>query len=144
MSFSNRSFLYLVPLFLEGINLVSHLLHLHEVGADVILARFDGQVLHFTVLGSVVDDQLGLHDLKCHHEDYQATRDLPPRLIICVNELDLIELEGVVAFIGGMIIQNELEGPASCQRRILYQFIRPRFLAAFGSMVLSFMLEELV
>ena len=51
----------------EGINLVLHLLYLREVGADVVLVRLDGQILHFPFLVSVIDEQLGLNDLKCHH-----------------------------------------------------------------------------
>ena len=69
------------------------------------------QVLHFNHLDSVIDDQLGLHDLKCHHEEDQATSDLPPISIICVDELALLGLKGVLSCPGDMIIQSEVEGP---------------------------------
>ena len=52
------------PVILEEIDFVLHLLHLLEVGANVIFARLDGQVLHLPLLGSVVDDHLVLHELK--------------------------------------------------------------------------------
>ena len=70
---------------LEGINLVLNLLHLREVGANAILTQIDGQVLHLPLLGLVVDYQQGLHYLKCHHEEDQATRDFSPIAIICVD-----------------------------------------------------------
>ena len=63
-------------------------------------------ILHFPLLGSVINDQMRLHDLKCHHEEGQATRDLPPISVIYLYELALLRLEGVVACPGDMIIQN--------------------------------------
>ena len=78
---------------------------------NVIIPQLDGNIRHFTLLGSVVDDQLGLHALKCHHEEDQATRGLTPILIICVDERALLGMEGVLDCPGGMILQNEVEGP---------------------------------
>ena len=77
---------------------------------DIVLTRLDGQAPHFPLFGSVIDDQLGLHDLKRHHEEGQATRDLPPIAVICVDELALIRLKGVVACPGDIILQDEVEG----------------------------------
>ena len=45
-----------------------HILHLLEVGADVVLTCLDGQILHFTLLGLVIDDQMGIHDFNRHNE----------------------------------------------------------------------------
>ena len=87
-----------------------HLLHLREVGANIVLARLNVYIFHFTLLGSVIGEQMGLHDLKCHHEEGQATRDLPLRAVIYVDELALLGLEGVVACPGDTILQNEVEG----------------------------------
>ena len=94
----------------EEINLVSYLLHLLELGADVVLARLDGQILLFFLVGLVIDDQLGLHEFKRHNEEGQATHDLPPRAVICVDELALLGLKGVVDFPGDTILQYEMEG----------------------------------
>ena len=52
------------PILSEGINLVSNLLHICEIGADVVIERLYGQILYFTLLGLVIDEQLGLHNLK--------------------------------------------------------------------------------
>ena len=60
----------------------------------------------------MIDDQLGLHDLKRHHEEGQYTRDLPLRAVICVDELALLGMKGFVACSGDMILQYELEGSA--------------------------------
>ena len=67
-------------------------------------------ILHFSILVLGINDQLGIHDLKRHHEEGQATRDLPPRGVICVDELALLVLKGVVDFPGGIILQDEEEG----------------------------------
>ena len=67
---------------------------------DVVLARLDGQILFFPLLGLVIDDQMGLYDLKRHHEEGQSTRDLPPIAVICVDELAILRLKIVVAFPG--------------------------------------------
>ena len=56
------------PVLSEGINLFSRLLHLCEVGTDVVFARLYGLILNLPLFGSVINDQLGLHDLKRHHE----------------------------------------------------------------------------
>ena len=61
-----------------------YLLHLFEVGANVILSRLDGQVLYLTLLGFVADDQLRLYEPNCHNKKDQATRDLPTGAIICL------------------------------------------------------------
>ena len=53
---------------LKRIDFILHILNLYEVDANIILAKIDGQVLHVPLFGSVVDDQLGLHDLNCHRE----------------------------------------------------------------------------
>ena len=58
----------LYAILLERIDFISHILNLYEVGAKIVLSQIDGQVLHVTLFGSAVDDQLGLHDLKFHHE----------------------------------------------------------------------------
>ena len=58
----------------------------------------------------LIDDLLGIHDLKRHHEEGQATRDMPPRAFICVYELALLGLKGVVDCPGDMILQDEVEG----------------------------------
>ena len=58
----------------------------------------------------MINDQLGIHDLKCNHEEGQYTHDLPPRAVICVAELALLRLKGVVAFPVDMILQDEVEG----------------------------------
>ena len=73
---------------------------------NVILAQINGQVLPLPFLGLVVDDQLRLHDLKRHHKKYQTTRDLPPGLIICLNELYILGPEQVVFYPKYMYLQN--------------------------------------
>ena len=95
---------------MERINLVSHLLHIREVSADVFLTRLEFKILHFPLLGLVIDDQMGLRDLKCHHEEGQATRDLLLRAVICVYKLALLGLKGVVACPRDIILQDEVEG----------------------------------
>ena len=87
-----------------------HLMHLCEVSENVFLARLDGQVLHILLLGLVVDDQLRLHELKRYHEEGQVTRDMPPRAIICVDEIYILGLKGVVAYPVDMIIQDKVGG----------------------------------
>ena len=72
------------PILSEGINSVLHILHIREVGVNVIHRRLDIQVLHFPLLSLVVDYQLGMHDLKCHQEEDQYTRYFSPKAIICV------------------------------------------------------------
>ena len=72
------------PVLLEEINLVSHLFHLCEVGAELFLAQLDGQIFHIPLFRLVIDDERGLHDLKQHHEEGQDTRDPPHRVVICV------------------------------------------------------------
>ena len=52
---------------------------------NVILAQFDGQVLHLPLLGLVIYDQLRLCALKRHHKKDQATSFLLPRAIICID-----------------------------------------------------------
>ena len=99
------------PVILEEIDFVLHLLHLLEVGANVIFARLDGQVLHLPLLGSVVDDHLRLHDRKRHHKKDQATRDLPPRSIICIDELALLGMEEFLACTRDTVLQNEVKAP---------------------------------
>ena len=77
---------------------------------DFVRVQLNGQILHFPLLCLVIDDQLGLRDLKCHHEEGQATRDLSPRAVICVYELALLGLKGVVACPRDIILQDEVEG----------------------------------
>ena len=100
------------PVLSEEINLISHILHIFEVGAKIVLKQLDVQILHSNHLGSVVNDHMGIHDLKCHHEEDQATRDLPPRAIIYVDELALIGLKIVVSCPGDIILQDEVDFPA--------------------------------
>ena len=95
---------------MERINIVSHILHLYEVGADIVLSRLDGQILHLPLFGSAINDQLGIHNLKQHHEEGQYTRDLPPRGVISVYELALFGMKGVLACPVDMILQDEMEG----------------------------------
>ena len=47
--------------------------------------------------------------MKHHHEEGQATRDLPPREVICVDEFALLRLKLVVACPGDMILQDIVE-----------------------------------
>ena len=96
---------------MEGIDFIFHLLHIHEVGENIILARINVQVLYLPLLELVVDEQLWIHDLKCHHEKNQATHDLPPGAIICIDELYIIGMEGVVACTRYMVLQNETKFP---------------------------------
>ena len=70
--------LLLDPVLKEGIDLVLHILHLCELGAKIILARLDCQVIHLPLLVLVVDDHLRLHYLKCHAKKDQATHDYHP------------------------------------------------------------------
>ena len=76
--------LYLILYFWRESKIISHLLHLCEVGRIIILSRLDGQDLHLSLLGLVVNEKLGIHDMKFHHEKDQATRDLQPGAIICI------------------------------------------------------------
>ena len=99
------------PILLEGIHFVSHILHLCEVGANIILAQINGWVLHLPLLVLVVDDQLKLHDLKRHHTKDQATRDLTPGAIIFIDELTFLDMEVVMACPIYMVLQNEMKFP---------------------------------
>ena len=94
----------------EEINLVLHLLHIHEVGANVVIAQLDRHILHFPLLGLVINDQLGIDDLKCHHEEGQYKCDMLPRAFICVDEMFLLGIEVVTACPGDIILQYEVEG----------------------------------
>ena len=98
------------PVFSEGTNILSNSLHLCEVGADVVIPQIDGNILHLPLFGLVIDDQLGIHNLKQHHEEGQYTRDLSPRAVISVYELALFGMKGVLACPVDMILQDEMEG----------------------------------
>ena len=86
---------------------------------NVILARINGQVLHLPLLGSVVDDQRRLHEPMCHHKKGQATRDLPPGVIICIYELALIGLERVLDYPRDMVLHIEMKGHANLTEKNL-------------------------
>ena len=58
----------------------------------------------------MIDYQLRLHELKRYHEEGQVTRGMPPRAIICVDEIYILGLKGVVAYPVDMIIQDKVGG----------------------------------
>ena len=58
----------------------------------------------------MIYEQLGLHDLKCHHEEGQSTHDLTPRAVIYVYELSLLGLKIVDSCTGDMIHKYPVEG----------------------------------